>query len=290
MPENRSSPPVKVTLEDLLHLKRSERPEPEFWTEFERTLRQRQLAALVVKKSWWHRLAVAHRRLGRVGLPLGAAAVLGFVFLSIRNESVQTAGVAATAGQAMPHPRVMTAAVPTRAVAATRPVRAEVIAHPRPVARPEVAARRPEVAADDAAGTPAQAAEPTRWVGEMLANHVNQAALTPSARSIAVNYAAVAAAEPQLVDSVDGPLTFDGRTLAAARPQHTAEVLPTAVAVTEARRARLLASLETSDASSREVATPDRARRNVLRYISQEGWDRSMGRLEAEGDKVSIRF
>src|SRR5512146_1238247 len=70
----------RVTVEDLLRLKRSERPASEFWTEFERTLRQRQLAALVEKRSWWHHLAGGYGRVVRVGLPLGAVAILAVTF------------------------------------------------------------------------------------------------------------------------------------------------------------------------------------------------------------------
>ena len=45
-----------VTIEDLLHLKRTERPPAEFWTHFERDLRAKQLAALVEKRPWWRTL------------------------------------------------------------------------------------------------------------------------------------------------------------------------------------------------------------------------------------------
>ena len=38
-----------VSLEDLLRLKRAERPAPEFWVQFERELRAKQLAALVTQ-------------------------------------------------------------------------------------------------------------------------------------------------------------------------------------------------------------------------------------------------
>jgi len=50
MSDHRFNPPSRVTLEDLLCLKRAERPPPEFWSEFERELRQKQLAALVERR------------------------------------------------------------------------------------------------------------------------------------------------------------------------------------------------------------------------------------------------
>jgi hypothetical protein len=47
----------KVTLEQIIQLKRSERPGPDFWEGFDRELHHRQLAALVTGEPW-HRRAV----------------------------------------------------------------------------------------------------------------------------------------------------------------------------------------------------------------------------------------
>jgi hypothetical protein len=79
-----------ITVEDLLRLKRAERPAPEFWAEFDRELRTKQLAALVAKRPWWQRLPSPYVALGRLGqyrLPLGAAAALAVTFLSVREYS-----------------------------------------------------------------------------------------------------------------------------------------------------------------------------------------------------------
>jgi hypothetical protein len=72
----------KVTLEDLLRLKRAERPSPEFWSNFERELRQKQLTALVHKRRWWHELPVLLNR--RVYVPAGAAAIIAFTLVTVR--------------------------------------------------------------------------------------------------------------------------------------------------------------------------------------------------------------
>jgi hypothetical protein len=47
MPEPPSNPPPKVTLEDLLRLKRHERPGAEYWERFDRELRARALRSFV---------------------------------------------------------------------------------------------------------------------------------------------------------------------------------------------------------------------------------------------------
>ena len=72
----------KVTIEDLLHLKRAERPAAEFWSNFERELRQKQLSALLEKRPWWQGLPQLVAR--RAYLPLGATAILAFTLVSVK--------------------------------------------------------------------------------------------------------------------------------------------------------------------------------------------------------------
>lgn len=76
-----------VTLEDILRLKRAERPSAEFWSQFDRELRVKQLAALVEKRPWWRTISLG-RILGgvrRFHLPLGATAVLAATLFSVRE-------------------------------------------------------------------------------------------------------------------------------------------------------------------------------------------------------------
>ena len=109
------------------------------------------------------------------------------------------------------------------------------------------------------------------WLGDVLDDRASSADLTPSARSIAVHLAAAAAIEPELVDAVAHPLGFEERAMPAARPRHTAELLPTAAAVTESRRARLLAALGSAGVYAPEPSAPEHARRSVL-PLSHGGW------------------
>ncbi|MEO7600304.1 MAG: hypothetical protein ABIV50_15325, partial [Opitutus sp.] len=44
---------TKVSVEDLLRVKRAEQPPVEFWADFERDLRAKQLAAIVEPRRWW---------------------------------------------------------------------------------------------------------------------------------------------------------------------------------------------------------------------------------------------
>jgi hypothetical protein len=74
-----------VTLEDLLRLKRAERPSGEFWTQFDRELRAKQLAAIVEKRPWWSGVPRAFAGLARYHVPLGATAVLALTIVSVRE-------------------------------------------------------------------------------------------------------------------------------------------------------------------------------------------------------------
>lgn len=74
-----------IEIEDLLRLKRAERPPAEFWSEFDRQLRAKQLAAIVARRPWWHRVPPLFSGFTRYHLPLGAAAVLAVTFITLRE-------------------------------------------------------------------------------------------------------------------------------------------------------------------------------------------------------------
>jgi hypothetical protein len=74
MVERNKKQSQSVTLEQLLQVKRSERPEPEFWDRFDRELHQKQLSALVQAAPWYLRLGRIVGRLARRSAPVTAAA------------------------------------------------------------------------------------------------------------------------------------------------------------------------------------------------------------------------
>jgi hypothetical protein len=96
--------------------------------------------------------------------------------------------------------------------------------------------------------------------------------------------------EPELLEVSGRSLGFEDRAMPTSRLRHTAEALPTAAATTVPRRARLLATLGSAFAYSPEPSAPEHAKRSVIRFLAEDGWDRSMSRLEAGGDRLSIRF
>jgi hypothetical protein len=273
----------------LLRLKRAERPPPEFWGEFERELRQKQLAALVEKKSWWHEFAAVYSRFGGLRVSVGATAVLAVTMLSVHYYSrsgsepsvVVRSNVPVQPETQLPRssPTVM-AAVTTAAPAAA-----------------DLPEQSPSVTNVHGA-TLAQAAQPVAEeipgliprLGDVLENRANPPELIPSAHSIAIQLPASAAMEPELLEAASRSISFEDRAMPAACVRHIAEALPTATAATEPRRARLVAALGTAFAYSPEPSAPEHAKRNGIRYLAEDGWDRSISRLEAGADRLSIRF
>lgn len=70
--------PEGRTLETLLRLKRAERPDADFWRDFEQGLREKQLAAIVEPKPWWLGLSLlCGKLLPSAPTLLGASAVAG---------------------------------------------------------------------------------------------------------------------------------------------------------------------------------------------------------------------
>ena len=76
----------KITLEEILRLKREERPSAEFWEEFDRDLRRRALRILVNEEPW-------HRRYFRPSIaqilaafPIAAFTVIALVFIIHQNQ------------------------------------------------------------------------------------------------------------------------------------------------------------------------------------------------------------
>jgi hypothetical protein len=99
LPENEKS---RVTLERLLQLKRSERPDAAFWDGFDRELRQRQLAALVTIRPWHDRVLRMGMMLLRRCAPVGAVAAAvaaGYVVWDMRDAALADSPTIAIAAE-----------------------------------------------------------------------------------------------------------------------------------------------------------------------------------------------
>jgi hypothetical protein len=260
----------EVTIEDLLRLKRVERPLAEFWTEFDRELRAKQLAALVEKRPWWRSVSLSNalRGLTRYSVPFGAAAALALTFFSLRHTepspSISSAAPVASANVDADQPAADSSRGPAMAAIAPE--------QPAAVAPAPTAAR----AFTSEANAPGELARMVPMLsGDETAANAEEA--RPSARSIADN---LAAAEVMLGASQTG---FEARALPARSVPR--EPLAEMANPAESRRSRFAAAF----ASMTSEASPAPSAR-VARRLSDEQLYDSIHRFGASGNTVSIRF
>lgn len=252
----------KVTIEDLLHLKRAERPTPEFWSNFERELRQKQLTALVEKRRWWHGLSGLLTR--RVYLPAGAAAAVAFTLVAVRYQTpVQVV-------QAEPEDasRIATAAptvemLPTTVVESFEPRREQSV----------VVAHRAATSAEILAPVPA------------AAMNVAQEEISPSARSIAANLERLEQSEPDLLHAVMGNRLSASARLHSAVVRHEPEAAP---ASDSSSRYRLIARYA-DRALSPVPSAPAPVRERIARRLG-DGLVDDVSRFGVGANRVSLKF
>jgi hypothetical protein len=256
------SPDRKPTLEDLIRVKRAERPPAEFWQRFEEELRAKQLAAIVEKRPWWQPLSrlVAGRQAWFTGL--GAVAAVGVAFLGLRPA--QPVAVPSVS----PSAPVVAAAQPPAAPVSAVPV----VAAPAPAA-PVVmlAAAAPEAAPVTAVVAESESLSVASVVNPVLEVKFDEVQVPPpfSALEAAVPVATLAFARHALSDSAPAAEPLAGiptpREQQTARLASVVELAMLGLPTTSAPRAR---------------ATPREA---DLR-------DREMGRISAQGGLFGMRF
>jgi hypothetical protein len=250
----------KVSLEDLLKLKRAERPSPEFWEHFDCELRSKQLAALVQTKPWWQTLA-SKKVLIRVCMPLGAAAAVAMSFGSFGR--VASRAPAARTASFVPSVETVSAAAPAQ-VGSPRAAATMTVASAIPAATPRVEESVPvttvaDVKAQDAAGQVwASSTATVKAAGQALA---------------------------QLAGISDVKLSDP-------ESEQTKLIEPLAQVSTpkDNRRSRLLAYSVTYDPHAPTSAASARSRESITHRMSDDSVYDSISRLGVSGNRVSIKF
>jgi hypothetical protein len=274
--------PRKVTLEDILRLKRSERPDQGFWVEFEERLRAKQLAAIVARRPWWQvdlsRFAVGVRGLR---LPIGAVAALAFAFVAVRENphrvieepeasaladgAIDAGDLLASVPSALPRPVVT---VDSAGLASVDRVPAGVSEAYEPVSE------------TSEAGVVAEPALTERRSGRVpsLFTAIDQAGGTAQGRF---------ATEGTLAAAAVGGLA--GRLLLT--PQAAIEPLTQITSPSEGRRARLAALTETSSTETRRRSSFDpRARERILDRLHEDELYLNFSRVGVDRGALSVRF
>jgi hypothetical protein len=262
-----------VTLEDLLRLKRAERPPAEFWGRFDRELRTKQLAALVEKHSWWDRFAASFGLLAaRYRVPVGATAILGLSFVTINEyrsnpqpiatDSVATASIASAPTSTL---RIETA-MPVLADAAVLPEY-----HVREAVTP--------VRIEEAVEVPATSTSSRLQLVSLLTNFSDPV----SSDLMAANLAATQAAEPSVARGLLGASSgFDSRILPVRAP--AVEPLAQMPTPGQARRAQFQ---QAAMAMMRSVDMPTRIGSTRVQ-ISDERILEQPTRLKGRPEGISV--
>lgn len=276
MPE--SNRPISV--EDLLRLKRAERPPAEFWATFDRELRAKQLAALVGKRPWWQTLPKVWSGLSHYRLPLGASAIVAVTFFSVRDHQATTpaqlasdhavpVAVAAVAEQAMPVEHSSFAAASAEAAATG----AEGLAHP---VGENVFALGSDASPEAAPPHVLSVSRPVA-ADELPAVHV------PSGLHIATSLVSLQASDRAARSLLDGSTGFEAR----AMPVRVAvEPLQQMTPPSETRRSRLLTAMVSTAAMESSMRTTERA----ASRIDEERLYDQIHRFGARGDRVQMKF
>jgi hypothetical protein len=257
MPDSHSN--LKPSLEDVLRLKRAERPSPEFWAGFERELRQKQLTALVQKRRWWHTFSQLSTR--RTYLPVGATAVVAFALVAVRfNSPTRLVSVENTAARIESSDPAIEWLPPTVVVSSQEQYQESLASSiEAPAAGDEVVA-----------------------LSASMASHEDA---SPSARSIAANFARLEQSEPELVQAVIGNrLSSSSRAtpaVASLDPDPTEVSQPTP-------RYRLIARYAERVLSPKPEA-PDLVRQHLARRLGDDLGD-DLSRIGLGGDRVSLKF
>lgn len=293
----------KPTLEELLRLKRAERPDEAFWRDFDRGLRQKQLAAIIEPRPWWLGLALLGRRFSALGLPVsaGAAALLAVVVLRTQAPLGPVAGPVefgpaadaavdasslADAAFAPVFPSVAAAdlsALGSGSVAKAAPLTAAAV-DAETLAGPGSGAARVAEAAPGAGSIPVlDAVAASLALPLEVAPAGRPAAPTFSQRTIARNLAVVKAEDPDLLASAAPDLAA---TAAAPAPEDE----PLRMVVFNPRHARALVALADTPVSEAGVSVAH-LRERVARSLDQsDALYGSVSRLGVGGDRLSLSF
>jgi hypothetical protein len=267
----------QVTLEDVLRLKRVERPPAEFWTRFDRELRTKQLAALVERHSWWSRLSGALARFGIYRLPLGAGAVLALSFVGVRHywpESVPPAPEFAVESETS---AAVTPIGGILNIEPAGPALADAVILPVYDVRDAGSAEPVDVAAD----VSSDLARESQYRISLL----DPISDLQASDRIAANLAAAQAAEPVVARSLLGASRgFETRALPARTP--AVDPLAQMSHPSEARRVRIQSAMVMMNS----LDQPARSGARVASRISDERLYDQPQRLNGRGDRLSIKF
>ncbi|KXU37597.1 hypothetical protein AXK11_02035 [Cephaloticoccus primus] len=288
----------KVTLEQLLRVKRAERPAPEFWAQFDRDLREKQLAAIIEPRPWWAPFIRVGSRLARYQVPIGATAVVALTLLTVRQyeapppgaiEPVRTQPAEQAGGGA-----TLAAVEPRGEIAAAGPA-AAVPLREREQAPVQVLASKED--SDMQSSSSLGAGALLGGAAETRAEA--RAADSIASRMVATNLEVVQNSEPELLPlglhHVSGLQIVSAQSAAsyAADGERVEPLAQSGAVVAQRRSSRLLASALPAVASEETAVAAGAVTRSALRLnrsISEERLYDSMRRSGGLSERMAIKF
>ena len=268
-----------LTLEDLLRLKRAERPSPEFWNRFEVELRQKQLAALIDRRPWWQTFP-RYLAKPRMFLPLGATAVLALTLLSANY--FKPASVTPPDNLSSVPSALSTSSSTAMVADATPEIPATMITSPLAVL-PEFETDATVVASVS--------------LSEQLPEHAAELTLCSASRPVQSPAAKLFAADAEMSSYVEPhmaqPLTVKPVPVALSRTPHSAGAVAelASVSALSSKRTRLLAQFNERQFSP-EPQAPAPVRERLTRRLASTdtNYTEHFTRVGLKGDQVSLRF
>jgi hypothetical protein len=279
-----------VTIEDLLRLKRAERPAAEFWSQFDDALRAKQLAAIVERRPWWRiDLGGLAGGLSRLRVPVGIAAVGVLSFVTVQQFRAPTVVTSETTVNEADVAGVSNVTFSGgAAVAATTAETTALTLAPDSVVADQVAGTSLA-----SASTPAES-EASRYAG--LLESVPGVAVANETGSLgssgfSSDFRALRATGLTGLDST-GVATLDFGTLRGSnRAEPVEEPLARVTSPTESRRERLAALVApASMKSSSRTPSPDRVRDRMISRLSEDELYSSVSRLGVERGGLRVSF
>jgi hypothetical protein len=263
-----------ISLEDLLRLKRAERPPVEFWATFDRELRAKQLSALVEKRPWWQRMPKVALRLPRYRIAFGAVAIACLTIFSAKSFRTTPSSTPAD------RPAVVATSVTETAVAPAAIARVEVA----PAVAPTVVSTNLDAVAAAPAVEPVVVADiSSPGTIDRLPAAPAVETLTPSARHIAANLAKVQTSDPVSAKGLLAVASIEPRNVPA---RIAVEPLQQMTPPDESRRARYFTAMVSTTSLDSSVRTAERA---ANRIAEEQLYDR-VRRLDARGDRLKWKL
>jgi len=283
-----------VTIEQLMRLKRVELPAPEFWSQFDKDLRAKQLTAILDKRPWWRSFPRVYGFAVRHPMALGTAAALSIAFFSVSEYRGNNRAPISSSGDEVAFSAVESAAPVHAGAPAALPVSAPLMERPAalPIRMTVTKKSEESFSQELAAMMAAQRTSPLLTSiasrDDMLQVERDERIEAPVGRTLGpINLAAIQMDQPQFVRTQLG-FSQNFQPASSADRGQIAEPLAQMASPSEERRSRLMAEGLPVMASLESAPAP--ANDSVVNRLSDDRVYESISRYDLDANRLSIKF